>query len=460
MQTIELTSKLQPKQYEAARYWVDDPVVEEILYGGAKGGAKSYLGCNLIFSDALTYPGTQYFIARHNLNDLTKFTTTSIYEVFDHWGIDHRDYVRFNGKDNFFRCYNDSRVYYLDCKELPSDPDFHRFGSMQFTRGWIEEAGEIASKAIVNLAVSVGRWKNEKYGLKRKLLLTCNPNKGYAYREFFIPSEEGKLPPHRKFIKSLPKDNKYLSREYFEALDRLPKAERMRLKFGDWRYDDDPLKLVEFDKILDMWTNNHAKAGHKYMTVDVARYGRDKTVIMIWDGWRVVAIKVIPVSDLTYVRDVIVKLKAHHGIPMSNIIIDEQGLGGGLVDMLPGCRGFIANRKPVVDTKKEDDAAIFRENFDMLKSQCGFRLADSINDGEIFIAVEDFKDQIIEEVEQLKMARFDNNRKVGLVPKDNIRELIGRSPDFLDALIMREYFEFIEPGRDVDSLPKSAMGFF
>ena len=59
---LEFHSK-NPKQIEAIRYW-SDQTTEKILYGGAKGGAKSYTGCAIIFADALIYPGTQYFIAR------------------------------------------------------------------------------------------------------------------------------------------------------------------------------------------------------------------------------------------------------------------------------------------------------------------------------------------------------------------------------------------------------------
>ena len=54
---------------------------------------------------------------------------------------------------------------------------------------------------------------------------------------------------------------------------------RARLLFGDWRYDDDPTKLIEFDKILDLWTNTHVKPGPRYITCDVARFGEDDTVI-------------------------------------------------------------------------------------------------------------------------------------------------------------------------------------
>lgn len=36
------------------------------------------------------------------------------------------------------------------------------------TRGWIEEAGEVSEDAKKNLWISIGRWKNEIYGLKKK----------------------------------------------------------------------------------------------------------------------------------------------------------------------------------------------------------------------------------------------------------------------------------------------------
>lgn len=432
---MELISNLQPKQVEAARYWLDNST-DEILFGGAKGGSKSYLGCNLIFSDALTYPGTHYFIARHNLTDLKKFTTPSIYEVFEHWGIRPEDYMKFNGQENYFELNNGSKVYYLDCRHLPSDPDFHRFGSMQFTRGWCEEIGQISDKAIVNLSASIGRWKNNDYNLSRKLLLTCNPNKGYAYREFFIPSENNELEPYRKFIRSLPTDNKYLSKAYLEALNRLPKDERARLLFGDWRYDDDPTKLIEYDKIMDLWSNTHVLPGKKYITADIARYGKDKTVIMVWDGLQVVHIKTINKSDLIHVADVIKALKLKYHVPMSNVYVDEAGLGSGVVDMLPGCKGFVANRKPINSGS--------RENYDNIKSQCGFKLADYVNGSLIWVRTESNKNEVIEELEQIKKKKEDTDDKWGLIRKEEMKDKLGRSPDYQDCFIMRMVAEIGE----------------
>jgi phage terminase large subunit len=171
------------KQKDCCRAWLD-PNITDIAYGGSKGSAKSFTGVSLIFSDALTYPNTQYFIARKKLNDIRKFTIPSIHEVFAIWGITSK-YYSFNGQDNVFNLYNGSKVFLLDAKYLPSDPLYYRFGSMQMTRGWIEEAGEFEEEAKNNLMASIGRWKNNEYNLPAKLLQTCNPSKNYLYKEYY-----------------------------------------------------------------------------------------------------------------------------------------------------------------------------------------------------------------------------------------------------------------------------------
>ena len=188
------------KQKQVARYWIDD-TTSDIGYGGSKGSGKSYLGVSLIFGDAFIYPGTAYFIARKSLTNIRKFTIPSIHEVFKHWGITD-DMYTYNGQDNFYELYNKSKVYLLDAKYLPSDPLYYRFGSMQMTRGWIEEAGEFEEAAKNNLSASIGRWRNDEYKIKGKLLQTCNPSKNYLYRDYYQANKNNTLPEWRKFIAS------------------------------------------------------------------------------------------------------------------------------------------------------------------------------------------------------------------------------------------------------------------
>jgi hypothetical protein len=49
---------------------------------------------------------------------------------------------------------------------------------------------------------------------------------------------------------------------------------------------------------------------------------------------------------------------------------------------------------------------------------------------------------IVEELEQIKQKSVDNDAKKGIIPKDKVKQLIGRSPDFSDMLAMRTWFEF------------------
>jgi hypothetical protein len=50
-------------------------------------------------------------------------------------------------------------------------------------------------------------------------------------------------------------------------------------------------------------------------------------------------------------------------------------------------------------------------------------------------------ERIIQELEQVKQKDIDSDKKKGVVPKEEVKEILGRSPDFSDCLMMREYFE-------------------
>lgn len=423
------------KQKLVCRYW-NDNAVNDIAYGGSKGSGKSYLGCSLIFGDAFTYDGTHFFIARKKLNDIRKFTIPSIHEVFQHWGLTEK-YYRYNGQDNFFELFNKSRVYLLEAKFLPSDPQYYRFGSMQMTRGWIEEAGEFEEVAKNNLNASIGRWKNDVYKLVPKLLQTCNPSKNYLYKDYYKKNKEGKIEDWRKFVQALPQDNKMLPDGYLENLHRtLSPNEKERLLYGNWEYDNDPATLIEYEKILDCFTNDFVEKGERYITADIARFGSDKTVLGLWNGWQVKLYSYKGLS-VTETAGKIKELQRMHGIANSNTIADEDGVGGGVVDIL-GCNGFVNNSRALPNPITHEE-----ENYNNLKSQCYFRLAERINKSGLYIDCSDpdTKKLIIEELEQVKQHNMDKDAKKQVLPKEKVKELIGRSPDFSDTLMMREYFE-------------------
>lgn len=423
------------KQKQAARYWCDNET-NEIVYGGSKGSGKSYLGCSLIFGDALMYPETAYFIARKELNDLRKYTMQSVYEVFNNWGLSNQ-YYSYDGKDNFWKLYNGSKVYFLEAKFLPSDPEYSRFGSIQMTKGMIEEAGEIDEAAKGALMATCGRWKNTEYGLKAKLLQTCNPAKNYLYHKAYKPNKEKRLPSHIKFIQALPNDNRMLPEGYVDLLLKtLTKNQIERLVHGNWEYDDDPTVLMDYDKITDVFSNVIEPIGEKCITIDAARFGGDRIVAIVWHGWRG-KIYSWKKQGLDKTAEMIEKLRAEFGIGKSSVLVDEDGLGGGLVDF-GKYRGFTNNAKPIQYGK---DTA----NYDNLKSQCYFGLSDIVNTNKIHLTADssEIEQLIIEELEVIKQRQVDTDMKRGVIKKEVMKELLGRSPDFADAIMMRKYFDLV-----------------
>lgn len=422
------------KQKQCAIAWGLEEEVTEIIYGGSKGSAKSYTGCNLIFGDALTYDGTFYFIARKKLNDLRKFTIPSIYEVFDHWGLNPSDYMTYNGQDSVFELNNGSKVFLIDAKYLPSDPQYTRFGSIQMTRGWIEEGGEFESDAKANLAASIGRWKNKEYNLKGKLLITCNPAKNFLYQDYKA-NKEGKLESHKKFIQALPDDNKCLPEGYIENLHRvLNPSAKQRLIYGNWEWDDDPLSMIDYPKILELFSNEFIPGGQRYLTADLAYEGSDIFVIGIWNGLileKVIAKdKISEVAVPKWIHDHRIEYK----IPIGNVIYDADGVKrfvkqSATAGNLLGAKEFHNNGKPV-------DSAYYN-----LKSECYFKLAEYVNENKIFIKDQAYKEQIIQELEQMRKIANPDDNKLRVEKKSDLKERLGRSPDFMDMMCMRMFTE-------------------
>lgn len=450
---LEFDTHGNEKQKEAARAWVD-PAIADIVYGGSKGGAKSFTGCSLIFGDALIYPGTHYFIARKKLNDLNKFTIPSIHEVFGIWGITPA-YYSFNGQHNYFTLYNKSRVYLLEAKFQPGDPLYARFGSMQMTRGWIEEAGEFELEAKNNLHASIGRWKNEEYNLPGKLLQTCNPQKNYLYSDYYKPWKEGKLEPWKKFIQALPQDNKMLDAGYLEHLRRtLTLSERKRLLEGEWEYDDDPQKLFDYNKILELFTNEFVTSSNQiYLSADIAYEGSDLFVIGIWQGLKLVYIEAIDKIDEVLVSKKIQDLRLKWRVPLGNVIYDGDGLKTFVRHSAE--QGTLAGAVRFHNGGK----ARFDEKYYNLKAQCYFKLAELVENNEIYIATKEYRKQIIEELEQIrKLVRKDDNDPHRLEKKKDLKDRLGRSPDFADMIMMRCYYELTAKKKQTNNNWANAFG--
>lgn len=427
--------KLLIKQ-EHAIYYLKDAVTEEVLYGGAAGGGKSALGCLWLIEMCQKHPGTRWLMGRSKLKTLKETTLNTFFELATLLKIGSQ--FNYKAAEHIIRFKNGSEILLKDLFSYPSDPNFDSLGSLEITGAFIDECSQVAYQAW-QIVKSRIRYKLTEYKLIPKMLGTCNPAKNWAYKEFYKPNRDGVLPTHRRFIQSLPTDNPHLHPSYLQSLLRLDKNSRERLYFGNWEYDDDPATLIDRDAIADYFNPIHLpQEGLKYMTIDVARKGRDKTVFRIWHGWVCIARESIAKSGLDEVVGRAKILQSKYSIALSNIVADEDGVGGGVVDFLK-CKGFVNNSAPL---EMLEGNAYIKPNYDNLKSQCSIKMAGMITNrlaGELCDS-DTVQQTTTEEMEQVKLKDIDRDGRQGIIPKERVKELLGRSPDEWDSVMMRYWF--------------------
>jgi len=228
--------------------------------------------------------------------------------------------------------------------------------------------------------------------------------------------------------------------EVLQAKRDLP--EKIFKELYEAEQSEDEGQLIMNESIIKLFSNTHIESGVKYITADIARLGKDKTVIFVWDGWRVIEIKEMLVSKVNESVDAINTLATAHNVNRSNIIVDEDGVGGGVKDYL-NCLGFVNNSKPVKYRNKE-------ENFVNLKTQCYYKLAEIINRNEIYVNCNELQERLLtEELEMVRLAKEVDAQKIALKNKDEIKKIIGRSPDYSDGLMLRVWFELKPPRKIV-----------
>lgn len=420
------------KQHDALEQ-LTDKTAREVFFGGAAGGAKSWTGASWLTFSALSYPGTRYFVGRNQLNDLRKSTAVTFAKVFNAYGLEAGVDFKYNGQDNYYQFANGSGIDFIELKRRPGDPLFERFGSKEYTAGWIEEAGEVPEEAFEVIRSRVGRQMNDRYGVPPVLFVTANPKKNWLYDRYYKPYVEDNIAPDTRVILSLVDDNPFIESVYKENLEKMrDEVAKARLLRGEWDYDNNPNALI--DRLaLDALRNNPLadRSGYYYLTADVARFGRDRSVIMVWKGHTLVHYEEHEKYSIDELSGRILALMQQYRIPRYRALVDEDGVGGGVVDICK-IQGF------------HNGGKVFNgENFANLKTQCIYKTAAGINDNLYSIDCPLTSAQweaIRTELEQLQNGKPDTDGKIVAKGKEAIKHDIGRSPDRSDAFIMLQWF--------------------
>lgn len=441
---------LLPKQLAALEI-LTDAQTQEVLFGGAAGGGKSWLGCEWLLWNCLAYPGTRWFIGRHHLKQVRESTIVTFRKVCKKHGIP-QSWWKYNEPSVHITFENGSEMLSLEMMHKPGDPKFDGFGSTEYTGGWIEEGGGVAATAWEIAGTRIGRHMNDQYGVSGKMLITGNPSRNWMYREFFKKWKDGQLPPTKRFIQSFAAENSKRESGYLERLEGLTGQTRQRLLLGNWDYENDPMQLVEADAILDLFENSHVSPdpARKHMVADIALHGSDLYRVAVFYGDVLMEHISMAKSGGKQVLDKINELRTRHGIRGSQVIYDADGVGGfigGSGGFISGAIPFHGNAQPIKINRDKN------RTFANLKAQCGFLLADGLNEGRYWAkgvtGVSDVE-MLSEELAHLKRAET-GDLPLKLKPKNETKQDLGRSPDFSDLWLMKKGYDLIMSRKRVSS---------
>ena len=441
---MKINPKFHNKQKRALKALLNsENGVNEILYGGAAGGGKSWVGCFFIIFMALNYPETRYLIGRAKLLSLKQTTLKTFWDVCKWLNLKKGIHYTYNGQVNEIKFFNGSEVILKDLFMYPSDPDFDSLGSLEITAAFIDEVNQITEKAK-NIVISRIRYKLDENNLIPKTFMSCNPAKNWVYNSFYKPYTENKLEPFRLFIEALAKDNEYISRHYLENLMRLDKVSRNRLALGLWEYSDE-LSMFDFVKIQETISRKRKVTGDRFfISADIARLGKDKTIIVVVSNTlEVVQLIELEKKKTNQVAKAIKKIKDFYNVDEYDIAIDTDGVGGGVMDQLEEMN--ILNAVSIVNNSKAKNGA----NYENLKTQLYFKLAEMFESDRIaFNKITDEQaEKITQEVQVLRREKVEQDGRVCMTRKAEVKALLSRSPDYSDALAYAMYF-FLDESDD------------
>lgn len=413
---------------------LNSPKVTSLGYGGSGRSGKSWLGTDWLTISSIAYPGTGWGLARKELKNLKRTTLMTLFKVFVKYRLRLNIDVTYNQQDQIITFYNGSQIFLIDTAKQYSDPFYTRFGGYELTGALVDESNESPYEAIEFLNTRLGFRKNVEYNLPPRMLETFNPDKGHVYNRFYLPYKGGMESDQRKFIKALPSDNPDPAVKIWieEQMKTASETTIERLVRGNFDYDDTKDKLIEEDAKNDYFLNEHVQAGEKkYISADIARLGRDSTTIRVWAGYKVIERIEINKSKVNETVDAIRSIASNYSVPMSRTICDEDGVGGGVVDYL-NCYGFVGNSK-----------AIGFDNYGNLRAQAAFEMANLINERKVFELCKDqaLIQKIKQEMDWVREKNIDKDGKRMLISKDEIKQILRRSPDEWDSISMRAYFE-------------------
>ena len=445
-QTVDLSKRYDPRRNDKQMEFHAAPETYK-LYGGAMGGGKTGALINEGIQLNLDHPGNFGLLLRKtwpsfrdtDLPQLEKFLDLAL--VAD-WNRSQHMIIMING----------SRIRYGGTGEKPDD--WEKFMSGEY--GWIA-LDQAEQFTLLEFQMLATRLRLMIEGIRYFFLLSCNPNIGWI-KEMFI---ENNLEDYI-FIPALPEDNKEnLPSGYIERMEKvLTSNQRKALLKGDWEAVGEPDNVYTYLEVQKAAKRRLEPSEPVEIGGDIARSGEDETTIFLREGLRVQLHSKAQGHDLMRTTGEIWICCQKKIIPrwkdklkMIKIKIDADGLGAGVVDRLKEQRREkeeIYTEMILKMVKKDRREELIKKEYRIRIRIVEIHGAGKAKEPAIYknqraeihwglrelmpdLDIPDSR----ELTTQLMAIKYKVNSagQIEIVPKDKIKEKLGRSPDLAEGFI-------------------------
>lgn len=214
---------------------------------------------------------------------------------------------------------------------------------------------------------------------------------------------------------------------------------------------DDAGALFSLTALVDVFSNTIVKEDSKYLIVDIADDGSDKTVFSFWEGLEEYRVEEFARLNTESIVSKIREYCQMDKIPLSHVAVDAVGVGAGVASnsLMDGVIGYKSSYGAIktdqdivraVNVSYLPNAPVLTSDYRNLRSQCLFILSEHVNNHKVASTVGGkHKEYIIEELSTYQDASKGDGKRMA-TGKEDVKAAIGRSPDHSDTWIMRMYF--------------------
>jgi len=408
---------------------MENPEVRAVMYGGAKGGGKSVFACiynyhyaGMIIAEFGLQPSENpvpiAFMGRKRAVDFKK-TTLETWKRIIPGGC-----YRINKADQEIIIAETVKILYGG---LDDTQTINKFNSAEFGMITVDQAEECTEDDVSVLRASL-RLKVNNRELPYKELYTANPAQCWLKGEFI----DQELKDHR-FIQALPSDNPYLAAGYVETLKNSFKHRPELLEaylHGSWTAFTGADQIIREEWIRAAKGRKfYCDKLKKFLVCDVARFGDDETVIMLFSNTNPVKVKTFGKRDTMFTANVLHIAAIQENC--SAVVVDACGVGGGVVDRL---REMADGSYEVIAIDSAGQAKD-KDTYQNVRAEMWDTAAQKLQIGEVELTYDD-----MQLFNQLCSPRyFFRNGKIAVEKKEDIKKRLGRSPDRADCYVMGLY---------------------